>query len=100
MKLITQNTRGEPLNIRNQVINELREALEALKKVAATTPCTTSQSESHLVSIERKMAIIESIITNQSKTWAQVASPLKTPTDSNAIKTREQKTANRKERAI
>src|SRR5271170_4770540 len=66
--------------------------------VAATSPPTTRQSESRLVSIEQKMANIESIITNQSKSWAQVASP-KTSTDPKLIKTRKQKTANHQERA-
>ena len=80
--LITQNTRGEPLNVRNQVIDKLRYVIKYLDKEIALpgslslAPCPTDPGkvlvESRLISIEEKMANIESILTSkvQSQTWA------------------------------
>ena len=63
-------TRGEPLNIRNQVIDELDHAIEHLQ--ALKTKYERIQSaESRLESIERNMASIKSII-DKSKSRAQV----------------------------
>ena len=67
-----QNTRGEPANVRNQALLDMKKMIQYMQQMNSK-PNEWTIDYSRFNAMEKNIKEIESVLNESSRTWAQVA---------------------------